>query len=395
MEVYRKTFAEINLDNLAHNIGEIQKAFPQNTFLCPMVKANAYGHGDVQISKALEKLGIKNLGVCLVEEGVRLRNSGIHAQILVFGGFDEMSARILLEHNLTPVVSSWRQLAALESSAMAQIVKVHLKFDSGMNRLGFPCEEASKLFEFFSNSKKVKVCAVVTHLYNGEDAADEQGHSAVQLQKFSAIVKMFEPLNVFVHALNSSGIISRAKLQKAGKTSKSHPLFEEEWGLRPGLMIYGYETVSENSVISLKPVMTLKAQVNTLRKVLVGETVSYGGSWQARRDSVVAIIAAGYADGYHRILSNQSSALFEGQRVPAVGTICMDYMMLDVTDVVQDKDLKLFQNAEVVLFGQSTYGGSILADELARFAKTNSYEILTSISARVPRVFKGTTNEAH
>ncbi len=391
---YRRTYAEVNLDNLAHNVREIQKAFPNNPFLCPMVKADAYGHGDIQVAKVLEKIGIKYLGVCLIEEAVRLRDAGIIANILVFGGFDQDGAQILMEYNLTPVVTNWEQLAALDAFG-GQVTHIHLKFDSGMNRLGFRLEDASKLFDYFSKNKKVKVKALLTHLYNGEDAHEGQGQSATQLKRFYSVVELFKPFGVFAHALNSSGIINKQMIKLAGSESQSHPLFYEDWGLRPGLMIYGYDTLTENKTIQLKPVMSLKAQVNTLRRVPAGEVVSYGGKWTSERDSIIAVISLGYADGYHRTLSNQSIVLFAGQRVRTVGTVCMDYLMLDVTDVVQNKDYKKFLDAEVVLFGQSETGAIISATELAHVAKTNSYEILTSVSARVPRVYKGTIHERH
>lgn len=176
MEMYRRTFAEINLDNLAHNIRVLQKAFPQ-TFLCPMVKANAYGHGDVQVARFLETLGIEHLGVCLIEEGLLLRNFGVKAEILVFRGFDREGAEKILQYNMTPVVSTWEHIEHLEAVA-EEPVGIHLKFDTGMNRLGFRPEEAQKLFDRLWQNKKIRLKALVTHLFNGEDAASEGGHSA-------------------------------------------------------------------------------------------------------------------------------------------------------------------------------------------------------------------------
>lgn len=394
MVTYRRTYAEINLDNLAHNIREIQKAYPANTFLCPMVKADAYGHGDVAVARTLEKLGVQQMGVCLIEEGIRLRNAHIGGHILVFGGFDQDGAQTMLEYNLTPVVSNWRQLEALDAFS-GQTITIHLKFNSGMNRLGFRVEEAEKLFAYFSKNSKLKVRAVLTHLFDGEDGIENDGQTAAQLREFQKAYDIFKPLGVFAHALNSSGLICKRTLELAGQTDASNPLFSENWGLRPGLMIYGYDTVAENKAISLRPVMTLRAQVNTLHQVPAGEIVSYGGKWKASRPSVIAVINSGYADGYHRLLTNQASVLFAGQRAPVVGTVCMDYTMVDVTDIVQGQDLKKFDDAEVVLFGQSQSGARISATELAQFAKTNSYEILTSVSARVPRVYKGGVHERH
>jgi alanine racemase len=163
----------------------------------------------------------------------------------------------------------------------------------------------------------------------------------------------------------------------------------QNWGLRPGLMIYGYNPVPESSVIPLKTVMSLKSQVAVFRTIASGEGVSYNSTWTANRDSVVAVVPIGYADGYHRILSNKSQALFAGERVPVVGNVCMDYLMLDVTDVVRAKNLSPAKDHEVVLFGHSGEGASLGAHELAKHAGTIPWEILTSIGERVPRIYKG------
>lgn len=387
MEMYRRTFAEINLDHLAHNIRAIQRAFPQNPFLCPMVKANAYGHGDVQLARFLETLGIKHLGVCLIEEGLLLRQSGVQAEILVFRGFDREGARKIIEHQMTPVVSTWEQIEHLEVVAQTP-VEIHLKFDTGMNRLGFHVSEAQKLFDYLSQHKKIRLKALVTHLFNGEDGGSPQGVTARQLRLFHQVSQIFSPMNIFCHALNSAGVLSLRSLLNQDVGS-AHPLFLQNWGLRPGLMIYGYNPLGENNHFDLKPVMSLKSQVGLLRKLTIGETVSYGGTWKAQRESVIAVVPIGYADGYHRILSNKSFVLFAGSRVPVIGNICMDYLMIDVTDVVQDKDLEDFKEKEVTLFGFGADGGFLSAEEVAVAAGSITWEMLTSVGERVPRVYVG------
>lgn len=387
MEMYRRTYAEINLSHLAYNIRAIQKAFPQVGFLCPMVKANAYGHGDVRLGLYLEGLGIRHMGVCLIEEGILLRKSGVNAEILVFRGFDFDGAQKIAEYAMTPVVSSWDHIEHLEALESNSPIGIHLKFDTGMNRLGFRPEEGQKLFDRLWQNKKIRLKALVTHLFNGEDAADENGKSAAQLKALNQLAQIFKPFNIFCHALNSSGIISAMSLEKS-KPGPHHPLMLQNWGLRPGLMIYGYNPLADKSIVDLKPVMTLKAQVNTYRHLKAGETVSYGGTWKANRDSVIAVIPIGYADGYHRILSNKSHVLFAGKRVPVVGNVCMDYLMLDVTDVVQGKDLKEFKDQEAVLFGQD-HGGFLSPEELAIQAQSITWEMLTSVGERVPRVYVG------
>lgn len=387
MEMYRRTFAEINLDHLQHNIQVLQRSFPQVPFLCPMVKANAYGHGDVQLARFLETLGIRHLGVCLIEEGLLLRNFGVKAEILVFRGFDREGAEKILQYNMTPVVTSWEQIDYLEAAATGP-VGIHLKFDTGMNRLGFRPEEAQKLFDRLWQNKKIRLKALVTHLFNGEDAMDPQGFSATQLRALHKVSELFKPFNIFCHALNSAGILSAMLLRDQG-ASADHPMFLQNWGLRPGLLIYGYNPLVQKNFGDLKPVMSLKSHVATYRHLRSGETVSYGGTWKAPRESVIAVVPIGYADGYHRILSNQSSVLFAGQRVPLVGNICMDYLMLDVTDVVQGRDLKKFKDQEVTLFGYGSDGTFLSPEELAAQARTITWEMLTSVGERVPRVYTG------
>ncbi|MNJ99719.1 Alanine racemase 1 [compost metagenome] len=392
MEMYRRTYAEIDLDHLAHNINVIQKMIPGAPFMCPMVKANAYGHGDVQLALFLETLGVKHLGVCLIEEGLLLRNLGVKAEILVFRGFDLEGAEKIIQYNMTPVVSTWEHLDHLEAVATSP-VSIHLKFDTGMNRLGFHIDEAQKLYDRLWQNKKVRLKALVTHLFRGEDAVDPQGDSARQLRQLHEVGKMFKPFNVFLHALNSAGILSLIQLTKAGQAAKDHPLLLESWGLRPGLMIYGYNPLVERSQCELKPVMTLKSHVSAFRRLKAGETVSYGGTWKASKDSVIAVVPIGYADGYHRILSNQAFVLFKGQKVPVVGNICMDYLMLDVTAVVQNQSFDQFKESEVILFGQSEEGAFLSPEELAGKAQTITWEMLTSVGERVPRRYKGAQSD--
>ncbi len=383
-ELFRRTFAEINLENLAHNYFEIQKIAGTDRFLCPMVKANGYGHGDVQIAKHLEKCGVQSLGVCLIEEGLLLRNSGVQTDILVFRGFDKYGAQVILDHHLIPVVSTWDQILSLESIADVP-VSVHLKFNTGMNRLGFDPSEAEALFNYFKKSKKLKLKAILSHFYNGEDAYLVNGNSSGQTLIMENLLNFFKPLNVFAHLLNSGGISSLAKI----KNDNHHYLQKNNWGFRPGLILYGYQPKNIFTEMNLKPVMSLKSVVNNIRDVKIGESVSYGAKWTAVRDSKIAVVPIGYADGIHRLLSNKNQALFSGQLVPIVGRICMDFLMLDVTNVIQNKPLQKFEDEEVVLFGFDQNGNFLSAESAADSAQSITWEMLTSVGERVPRLFKG------
>lgn len=379
MNLYRKTFAEINLKALEHNIQWLKKNFSQSSFLCPMVKGNAYGHGDFIVAKSLTEMGIEHLGVCLIEEALWLKQSGINSSIVVFRGFDNEGAKEIIANQFIPIVSQWEQIEFLENNYKGVPISVHLKFDTGMNRLGFSYKEASRLYDRFWQNGKLRLKALVTHLYNGEDFLNVEGHSQRQLAQLQEIEKVFKSFNPIVHALNSAGILG-AHLSG----TNSH----RKLGLRPGLMIYGYAPEMQNvpkPLDFLKPVMSLKSNISDIKFVAKGSGVSYSHTWTASKDSQIAIVPIGYADGIHRLLSNKAQVIIKDQLAPIVGTICMDYLMVDITGL--DPAKKIEKNDEVVLFGPSESRKFFLgANDQARHAQTITWEILTSIGIRVPRV---------
>jgi alanine racemase len=385
MEIFRRTFADINLENLRHNWNLIKKTAADDRFICPMVKANAYGHGLLQVGQALERDGARSLGVCLIEEGLELRSAGVKAEVLVFRGFDKRGAEKILEYQMTPVVSSWNQILALESVA-DEPVKVHLKFNTGMNRLGFEPSEAEKLFDYFKKSKKLKLKAVLTHLSQSADSLNLNGISAKQIKIFQDIKNYFEALHVFDHVLNSGAIesLAQAKFQSLDSAVSS-----KAWGMRPGLMLYGYSAHKNLNALELKPVMSFKSVISTLRSISIGEGVSYGSTWTAERNSQIAIVPAGYADGVRRALSNKAHVLVCGERVPIIGQVCMDFFMIDMTDLCQKFKRQDWDEEEVTIFGPDDAGHLISADETSQFSATITWETLTSVSQRVPRHFKG------
>ncbi len=382
MKLYRKTYAEIDLDALESNWNFLKKNSHGN-FLCPMVKANAYGHGDVMIAKALERWGAQHLGVCLIEEGMLLRRFGVKTEVLVFRGFDREGSEVMIENNLTPVVSTWEQLSILEKTAQKE-QKFHLKFDTGMNRLGFDVGEAVALAENIKNQKKLKLAGVLTHLVSGENSVDT-AMTDEQLQKFEKVKDIFHIFSVPFHALNSGGILTQISLKK---NNSKNSWVHKNWGMRPGLMLYGYNPGVSADFPDLKIVMTLKSQIAVVRKLKPNEGVSYNHHWHAKKNSLVAVVPIGYADGYHRSLSNKGLALLDGKKVPVVGSVCMDYLMLDVTEVVNNVNIDR-SDMDVVLFGTDKNNQILSATELARAGDTIAWEILTSVSERVPRIYKG------
>lgn len=388
MEMFRRTYAEVNLEHLSHNFNLIQKIAQSDRFLCPMVKANAYGHGDVRVAQHLVKIGAKNLGVCLIEEGLLLRKSGIQADILVFRGFDKQGAQKIYDARLIPVISTWEHIRHLEQVA-DEPISVHLKFNTGMNRLGFDVIEADKLKNFFRNSKKFRVKGLLSHLFNGDDAINPTGDSAKQGLQMLDIYKIFDDQSIKMHLLNSGGIASLAS--ESVRKNKQHFLNQHDWGFRPGLMLYGYAPSDQFDNLDLKPVMTFKSVVDNIRSVFKGDIVSYGASWIATRDSRIAIVPVGYADGLHRMVSNKGQALFAGHVVPIIGKVCMDFIMLDVTDVVKPNEVYKYDEEEVILFGYDQNNNFHSAKKTAESSQTIVWEILTSVGDRVPRHYKGAT----
>lgn len=392
MEMYRRTLAEINLDQLLSNWESIRLVANDDRFICPMVKANAYGHGDVQVSLALEKAGVEQVGVCLIEEGLLLRASGFQKDILVFRGFDKIGAEKILDNQMVPVVSTWEQLAYLEELA-DEPVKIHLKINTGMNRIGFNPDQAEKLMNFFKKSKRLKLKALLTHFACGEDALSEGGFSAQQTKKFNEVLDYFSSFDIYAHLLNSGGIACLDQVLKATSGAPdSHFLTRKKWGFRPGLMLYGYQPseyfkLSTVNSVRVKPVMTLKSVVNNIRQVAEGESVSYGCTWKAQKASQIAVVPIGYADGVHRLLSNKGQALFAGQVAPIVGRICMDFLMLDVTEILKGEDPSRWIEEEVVLFGYDEQNHFLTADDAARCSESIVWETLTSVGERVPRQF--------
>lgn len=385
MEMFRRTYAEINLDHLYHNFSTLKSLAGSDRFFCPMVKANAYGHGDIQVSQFLQDLGVETFGVCLIEEGHLLRQAGINSELLIFRGFDKNGAQKILDLQLTPVVGTWSQIEALENAA-DETIKVHVKFNTGMNRLGFNTDQHEKIKSHFKKSKKLKLSAILSHFHSGEDAFESNGHSFRQTLEMTHLVDYFSDMDIQFHLLNSAGIASLSRIRS--EKIESHYLEKKNWGFRPGLSLYGYDPLKIHHALELKPVMTLKSVVNNIRIVKKGESVSYGAQWVAAKDSLVAVVPIGYADGVHRLMSNRGKALFAEREVPIVGRVCMDFLMLDVTAAITPDQINRYDEEEVILFGYDQTGKLLSAEKAADVCETISWEILTSVGERVPRKFK-------
>lgn len=368
---FRPTSAHIHLEALEHNLRVLTAPLPKDAFICPMVKADAYGHGDVAVARYLEKKGHRRLGVSLIEEGLRLRSGGVSCEILVFGLFDR-GAEAIIESRLTPVLSTfvqWESLAA-EARRRNTTLPVHLKVETGMGRLGFSAREWENLADRLAD-KSLRPMGLLSHLHSGEDADQDEGSTQKQIRNLRAARERLGLKGVAMHLWNTAALIALHQKESA----------LAEFGARPGLGMYGLSTGTHD--LPLKPAMSLRSRVMKINRLSAGETVSYGATWKARQESLVGVVPIGYGDGYHRILSNVGVVLVEGERVPVIGRVCMDYLMVDLT-ALKGRDLL---NKEVVFFGQDSEGRILSAAEVADKAQTAPWEVLTSISARVPRHF--------
>jgi alanine racemase len=399
---FRRTYAEVDTTRVAENFRALSGLLPAGEFICPMVKANAYGHGDVEIARALRAAGARHLGVGLIEEGLGLRQAGDEGGLLLFGIFEEGDAETVLEYGLTPVISEWHELESLKKALVRRMyqgvgqsllpLKVHFKFNTGMNRLGFDTDQAPKLREWLDANKAFVLEGVCTHLLRGDDAGIEGGESESQLADFARAFAAFKGLPARPHVLNSSGLanlLSRTQNAKPLSSGAFWPV-----GTRPGIATYGVQPSNDEGLkLPVKPVLSFKSHLVMLHRLRAGERVSYNATWRATRDSVIGVVPVGYADGYFRALSNKASVLFRGLRAPAVGTICMDYFMVDLTEVEVKTHSALGApqvGEEVVLIGEQSgpFGRATLgAEDVAKWAGTIPYEVLTDISERVPRVY--------
>lgn len=363
----RPTTAYIDLGALRANVEAVQRRVAPAKIM-GIVKANAYGHGLIRIAKELVGFGVDALGVAFLEEGVRLRRAGVKAPILVLGGIIGNQIRYFIEHDLEITASSPYKLGQIEevASAMKKRAKVHLKIDTGMERIGIHWDNADKLFEAAINAKSCDIVGVFSHLARSE--SKDKSYTKLQLERFLEATDFFRKRALPMpprHIANSGAILQCPEA-----------FFEI---VRPGLMLYGlYPSPEVERSVRLQPVLSLKTRVVYFKVVKKGSPVSYNGRWIAPEDTRVVTLPVGYGDGYSRGLSNKASVLIHGKRYPIVGAVTMDALMVDIG---QDS---AFNGDEVVLIGAQG-DMSIRCEELAEILGTIPYEILTSINTRVPR----------
>lgn len=372
----RPTVCEINLQALKDNFRLIRKQIGKKRDFLAVVKADAYGHGAVEISKTLEELGVDMLGVAILEEALQLRKEGINTPILILGGILEGQEKAILSHELTPVIFSIATAKRIneEASKKGIKIKVHIKIDTGMGRIGLQPQEVKHFFTALKKMEAIEVEGLLTHFASADflSGSPQEIFSKKQIETFKATINDIEEMGFNLpikHAANSAAIFNL-----------SDGCFNM---VRPGIMLYGcYPGQSFKEMVSLKGVMSLKTEIIDLKEVEKGFTVSYGGTYIAPDKRKIAVLPIGYADGYKRELSGKGEVTIKGERVPVIGRICMDMTMIDVTNInnVQVGDT-------VYLFGGEG-DNPITVDEIADKAGTIAYEILCGISQRVPKFYK-------
>lgn len=365
----RQTTLEIDLGRLRENYHQLKKSAAGAELLI-LLKSDAYGHSHREIVRELEQLPkeakLHGYGVANVEEGIELRREGVRRPVYVMSGiqhYDHDLHRCLDTVDLIPVISSLPVLeqACLVTKKAGSSRALHLKFNTGMNRLGIDEAELNKCFRLLKSNPQIRVAGLLSHLASGDKPASARG----QAKRFRAIVEKFREAGMhpdYIHLANSSGL--------AGK------VFPEGNLARVGLHLYG---VGDPKV---KPIARWTAQVYQVRELQKGEPVGYDGRFRAPRKMKMAVLGVGYGDGYRRLFSNQAEVLLKGKRCRVIGSVSMDLTAIDVSNVPG-----ISINDRAVLLGKDGRD-EITADELAGHAKTIAYEILTGISARVPRVFR-------
>lgn len=367
----RPTVGEVDLGALEFNYRQIKKRVPEGVKVLAVVKADAYGHGAIPVSLRLEKLGVDYLGVAISEEGVELRKGGVKAPILVLGGIFGAEVDQIFRFHLTPVIFRKDCLKILsgEAEKRRRKVKVHLKVDTGMGRVGVPLSLWPDFLREVRRFPKIETEGILSHFSMTDE---EEGFTQSQWRAFQSAVAIAQEF----------GISSQYLHMASSATLTAFPGYAA--GLvRPGIMLYGsYPSPAFRSLISLRPVMTLKTRIHFLKSVPSGARISYGGTFTAKRESRIATLPIGYADGYNRHLSNHGEVLIHGKRAPVVGRVCMDFIMVDVTDIPRAS-----VGDEVILIGQQGRE-QIAPEEIAEKIDSISYEVLCSIGKRVPRIYK-------
>lgn len=369
----RPVWAEIDLNNLAHNIKEVRRVTKKESIVMAVVKANGYGHGSLDVAKVFLENGADRLAVATLSEAIELRRADIKAPILILGYTPESQYNMVVENDIIQTIytlESGKELSKVAKS-LNKNAKLHIKIDSGMGRIGFKSEESSiGKIEKISKLPNLEIEGIFTHFAKADEI--DKTYTERQFKNYEWVIKKLEDRNINIpikHVSNSAATIDLP-----------------EYNLnmvRGGIMIYGLYPSEEvdKEKVKLKPAMTLKAKISHLKEVPEDTGVSYGQIFVTERKSEIATIPIGYADGFTRLLTSKAEVSIGGKRASIVGKICMDQCMIDVTDIDNVK-----VGDEVVLFGDGENGVPHI-DEIAEKLDTINYEIVCMVGRRVPRVY--------
>lgn len=373
-----RTWAQINLDAIEHNLKEIKKNIASNVKIMSIIKADAYGHGFFQVATTLAKNGVDAFGVATADEAIQLRNSGFKTPILIIGVTCDDDLEMLISNDIMLVV--FNKEFAMQISDVATKVskkaKIHIKLDTGMSRIGFVCtddksiKESSDCISDIAKLPNIEIDGIFSHFSTADDENPE--FTDIQYERFIKTVDFLKENGINIpnkHICNSAGIINHKKYHLDM--------------VRCGIITYGLSPNPDMNIegLNLIPAMEFKSTVINVKTVGSDSPVSYGGNYIAKAGSKIATVAIGYADGYSRALSGKAQVLINGKKANIVGNICMDQMMVDVTDI---DDIKI--GDEVILFGTDG-NNTITIESVADIMNTINYEIVCTVGKRVPRVY--------
>ena len=365
--MYRPTVAEIDLDNIIHNINELTKNVPSGTKTMAVVKADGYGHGSFEVAKAAILAGVDFLSVALVEEGIELREKGIkNIPILILGHTPTCSVDQLEKYSLTPTIYNL-ELAKHINDTCKNKIKVHLKVDTGMNRLGVQPEKVNSFLLELEKMDNIELEGIFTHYANAD--AREDTYSRQQFNKFIDVLSNLPYKIPIKHIANSAGVMEN--------------LTDGNFNMvRLGIAMYGLYPSHEQlqTDFKLKPALALKTQIAHIKAVNKDTPISYGCTYRTEGVAEIATLPLGYADGYFRSFSNKGYVMIHGKKANVVGRVCMDYIMVDVTGI----NAKLGDT--VIIYSREDENK---VDNMAKLVGTINYELVCSISKRVPRIYKG------
>ena len=352
---FRKTYVEVNLSNIYHNYKEIQKR-AGSVELIPVVKANGYGHGSIEVTKYLISKGIDRFAVSLLEEALELRNHFQNIEILVMGIVEENGLLIASENNITITISNFDQIENLLN--LKKTLKIHVKIDTGMNRLGFKTNtDINRAMKLLKGNKLLDIEGIYTHF---STADVDKTYYDIQLNRFKQVLQMIDYNFKRVHISNSSSVIKYEK----NIDFTTHA--------RLGISLYGLTL--EDNVNFLKTAFKLKTSISQIQILNPGDKVGYGGTYVASKREVIGILPIGYADGFIR-MNKGGDVEINGERYPIIGNICMDQMFIKINERIKKTD-------EVVLFG-----GLVSIDEVSNRLNTINYEVVCQITSRVPKKY--------